>query len=365
MNKKSFLKNAVLYLQDQSVDIRIRMTFFLEYASLLVCLIGTVGMILLNQPVTSMIPNIVLFIISFIGLYLSHAKKNYELSTFVIILGCANIALPWMFFTAGGNESGMILWFIFSIVVTCLMSNSKYRILMAVITTVEDLVCICIGHYFPETVTPLVGDDSMFFDVVQSYAVVCVFLSIMLIIYITIYDKQRKELEAQKIELKNIMHTDALTGVLNRRAYYDEINIYKSNSHADNLVLVSMDVNGLKKINDLLGHSAGDDYIRAAAKAINDALGKYGHIFRTGGDEFMAILHCSLNEAKCFEERINQCISKLDSPWTENMAIAVGIVCCEENPDVDFEDIEKLADKRMYENKTAYYKRTGINRRRS
>lgn len=364
MNIKSLIKNAVVYLKDQNVDIRIRMTYFLEYASLLVCLIGTTGMILLKQPVSAMIPNIILFIISFIGLYLSHIKKRYDLSTFVIIFGCANIALPWMFFTAGGNDSGMLIWFLFGVVVTCMMSNGNHRMLMAVVTIAEDILCICIGHFFPQTITPLVGKNTVFYDELQSYSVVCVFLVIMLTIYISIYDNQRKQLEAQKKELKNIMQTDALTGVLNRRAYYDEINTYQNSKNINDLVLVSMDVNGLKKINDLLGHSAGDDYIRAAANAICNALGQYGQIFRTGGDEFMAILHCSPDEANCFEDRINECITKLDNPWTENMAIAVGIVCCEENPEMSFDDIEKLADKRMYDNKSAYYKRTGIDRRR-
>lgn len=364
MNLKFIFKHVLEYLNDQSVDIRIRMMYLLEYASLIACLFGTICMILLNQSVYSMIPNIILFVMSFVGLYFSHVKKMYDLSTLIMIIGCANIAVPWMFFSAGGNSSGMHIWFLFSVVVTCMMSNGKIRIFMATITIIEDLACICIGQFMPGTVTPLVGDNAEFYDQLQSYAVVCICLAAMLTIYITTYDNQRKKLETQSIELKNLMQTDALTGMFNRRAYYDEINAYSNGKRADDLVLVAMDVNGLKKINDLLGHSAGDAYICAAANVISEAMGQYGHIFRTGGDEFMAILHCSVEQAHGLEERINVCIQNAGNSWTDRMAIAIGVVCCKESDDTDLSEIEKMADQKMYENKAAYYRKNGIDRRR-
>lgn len=360
----SGIKRIISYLRDQSIDIRIRMMYFLEYASLIACVIGTVFMLLLHQSVESMIPNIILFVMSFIGLYLAHVKKQYDLSTLVMIIGCANIAVPWMFFVAGGNQSGMHVWLIFSVVVTCMMSRGGIRILMATITIIEDLACICIGHFYPNLITPLVGENAVITDQVQSFAAVCVCLTAMLAIYINTYENQRQQLEKQSIELRNIMQTDALTGVFNRRAYYDEINTYADSKQANDLVIVAMDVNGLKKVNDLLGHAAGDDYIRSAAKAIKDAIGQYGHIFRTGGDEFMALLHCSTDDAKNIETRINNSIANLENSWTEKMTIAVGVVCCNEMPDVALAEIEKAADKRMYENKAAFYRNSGIDRRR-
>lgn len=364
MGIKFLVKHLFIYLKDQSVDIRIRMLYFLEYASLLVCLIGTIFMILLHQPIASMIPNFILFVMSFLGLYLSHVRKKYDLSALIIIIGCANIALPWMFFSAGGSDSGMPVWFLFSIIVTCMMSNGKIRVLMAALTTAEDLACICVGHYFPETVTPLTGNDAAFIDYLQSFGLVCICLTTMLTIYIITYENQRKQLEAQSIELRTIMQTDALTGTFNRHAYYNEISALKNGGITDDLVIVAMDVNGLKRINDESGHSAGDDYIRAAARAVSRAMGQYGHIFRTGGDEFMAILHCSAEEAQNLERRLKESSSFPDNPWFNVMAIAIGIVCAKENPDLDLSELEKLADKKMYENKSAYYRQHGIDRRK-
>jgi len=364
VGKESVLKRIFAYLSDQTIDIRIRMMYFLEYASFGVCLIGTTCMILLKQSFVSMIPNGVLFIISLVSLYFSNVKKKYTISTLFMIIGCANIAVPWMFFSAGGNESGMHMWFLFSVVVTCMMATGRVRILMAVITIVEDTACICIDQLFPNAVAPLVGENAVFYDRLQSFAVVCVCLAVMLSIYIITYDNQSKKLEAQSIELKKLTLTDALTGVYNRHAFYEEINSYKDSSQAGNLVLVAMDVNGLKNVNDQLGHFAGDDYIVAAAKVISEAMEEYGHIFRTGGDEFMAILHCSREEAHSLENRLGKCIANQNNSWSDTMSIAIGVVCCEENPDIAIVEIEKLADKRMYENKAAYYRKKGIDRRK-
>lgn len=364
MNIKFLFKHFFAYMRNQEIDIRTRMMYFLEYGALFACLIGTICMVLLEQSLASMFPNIVLFVMSFVALYFSHKKKMYDVSSLIMIIGCANIALPWMFFSAGGNESGMHIWMIFGVVVTCMMSKGILRIVMSILTVVEDLVCITIGHFVPGSVTPLVGVDAAFYDQLQSFAVACVCLSIILSIYIATYEYQRKLLEAQSKELKSMMYTDALTGVFNRRAYYEEMQTFHENKLPDDLVIVAADVNGLKRVNDLLGHAVGDDYIRAAANVVSSVLGQYGHIFRTGGDEFMAILHCSVIEANLFEEKLSACIDNMENPWPEKMSLAVGTVCCRDNVGMSIDDIEKLADKRMYENKAAYYTKSGMDRRR-
>jgi len=363
MNPGFLWKHIFAYLKDSTVDIRIRMIYFLEYVAVFVGVIGTVAMIMLKQPIVAMVPNFVLLAMSFLGLYLSHVRKKYDLSALFIIIACANIALPWMFFSAGGNESGMQIWFLFGVVVSCMMAKGKSRVWMAAFTTIEDVVCIFIGHFYPHLVIPLVGENAVFVDQVQSFAIVCICLTVVLSIYIATYENQRKKLEEQSIELRNLMQTDALTGAFNRRAYYDEINMYKNGKAVDDLVIVAMDVNGLKKVNDLLGHSAGDEYIQNSAKVIERALGQFGHIFRTGGDEFMALLHCSAEEAKQIETRLKENIAQLDAAWADQMSIAIGIVCCGEHPGVELTELEKIADKKMYENKAAFYRQKGIDRR--
>ncbi|MBR5705734.1 MAG: diguanylate cyclase, partial [Deltaproteobacteria bacterium] len=57
----------------------------------------------------------------------------------------------------------------------------------------------------------------------------------------------------------------------------------------EDLAVFSIDVNGLKTVNDSLGHDAGDELIRGAADCISAAFGQTGKCYRTGGDEFVVL----------------------------------------------------------------------------
>jgi predicted signal transduction protein with EAL and GGDEF domain len=88
-------------------------------------------------------------------------------------------------------------------------------------------------------------------------------------------------------------YIDALTGIGNRRSYEESIVKEKAYSGIRHLAIVAFDVNYLKESNDNLGHKAGDELLIATANIIKKHLseGTGANIFRTGGDEFCAIVH--------------------------------------------------------------------------
>nr|MCR5099910.1 sensor domain-containing diguanylate cyclase [Butyrivibrio sp.] len=98
------------------------------------------------------------------------------------------------------------------------------------------------------------------------------------------------EEKKQEEQLIYKSRTDELTGLLNRRAYEEDI--YEQNDFPakDYFVSMSLDVNGLKVVNDTLGHAAGDELLIGASYCMNKSFGSYGKIYRTGGDEFIVIL---------------------------------------------------------------------------
>ena len=125
-----------------------------------------------------------------------------------------------------------------------------------------------------------------------------------------------------------------------------------------------MDVNGLKGVNDSLGHKAGDELIIGASECTKKAFTGLGKIYRTGGDEFMAIL-------KCNEEELNKQITafeQLISNWSGNMvnslSISYGIASVKDYPNLTVRELASEADKRMYEAKAEYYRQSGIDRRK-
>jgi diguanylate cyclase (GGDEF)-like protein len=99
------------------------------------------------------------------------------------------------------------------------------------------------------------------------------------------------ELEKTRSQLEVKLHTDPLTEALNRHAFYsmqrgEEI----STNGALSGVVVMIDVDNLKRINDEIGHLAGDAVIRATANAVRTLIRADDLLFRWGGDEFVAIV---------------------------------------------------------------------------
>ena len=138
-----------------------------------------------------------------------------------------------------------------------------------------------------------------------------------------------------------------VTGLPNRFVYINTANELQTSK---DVVVGSIDLNDLKKVNDSLGHKAGDLYIRANARTIADALKSFGKVYRTGGDEFMFI---GKNLEKCQEVLSGlQKQDKTDIQYGSfNLAFAFGLV--EKNKDEDVYGAAERADKLMYINKVA------------
>lgn len=158
-------------------------------------------------------------------------------------------------------------------------------------------------------------------------------------------------------------NTDGLTGCYNRRAYVDDIKAYKDNGIPDNLILVAMDINGLKTTNDTMGHAAGDELIMGAVSCIRGAMSGYGKIYRTGGDEFMAILMTDSDTMVRVAENFTELTLGWSGTLARELSVSIGYVVYSEDKPGDFGEMERLADRRMYDSKSNYYSVRGIDRR--
>ena len=143
-------------------------------------------------------------------------------------------------------------------------------------------------------------------------------------------------------KLHAISTVDQLTGVGNRRALTDFV---ASRLHPGTMYAIFfIDVNGLKKMNDTFGHARGDLLIQTIAYVLSNIAGK-DHIFRLGGDEFLALMPCrSDEEAIIIIDRIEQ------SMRTHNCSAAIGYVLCLA-PFSDLDAIIHEADEKMYRDK--------------
>jgi diguanylate cyclase (GGDEF)-like protein len=159
--------------------------------------------------------------------------------------------------------------------------------------------------------------------------------------------------------------TDPLSGVLSRHAYTQALaTLDAAGSLPDDLVVFVADINGLKRINDSIGHEAGDEMIRGAAQCLEAAFGSSSRIYRTGGDEFVVMHHMSRDEAEGMQARVKwETLS-----WTGDLIPGVTLSCghalAADCKGATAEELVREADLAMYDAKAAYYQSAGRDRRR-
>ena len=172
----------------------------------------------------------------------------------------------------------------------------------------------------------------------------------------------RRMVRRLNIEHQNSL-IDPLTGLLNRKAYDHELEHLDEDPQRGSLIYLSMDLNGLKEANDTQGHDAGDTLLSGAAEVMKSSFGLYGRIYRVGGDEFVGLVHLNDAQFRKAEELYHRSIAD----WTERngveLSISYGCARAEEHPDYSLEELAKLADSKMYEEKTRYYQSKGHDRR--
>lgn len=151
------------------------------------------------------------------------------------------------------------------------------------------------------------------------------------------------------VRLLNIGFRDSLTGLYNRNYFEQEIKRI-STGCSNSIGFISIDVDGLKVVNDNLGHSAGDRLLTTVGKLIKKSFGTKHSVIRFGGDEFIVLL---VNEDEEFVEKACQTLKeeieaynakKLAAPISVSLGWAVGKL---ENSN-DIHKFIEVADERMY-----------------
>lgn len=152
-----------------------------------------------------------------------------------------------------------------------------------------------------------------------------------------------------------ITKNDSLTGLLNRHAYFADINSDPKSITA----LISIDMNGLKAINDKEGHRAGDEALLTLAFCFVRPLKNKQSGYRVGGDEFIIVCR------KTSEEEVLQIVEKIkkyvsETPYTCSIGYSVN-----RDGKKSVNDLLKESDEMMYKEKDRFYIESGIDRRHS
>jgi diguanylate cyclase (GGDEF)-like protein len=142
--------------------------------------------------------------------------------------------------------------------------------------------------------------------------------------------------------LEDLAHTDELTALPNRREF-NRLTHHRPGRFP--FVILAMDLDGLKQVNDTLGHAAGDELLRHVASVLASSLRSGDVVARLGGDEFAAILfQADEADGRTVSERI---LASLQEPLNGTRpSLSIGIATGA--PDADSREVQAAADIAMY-----------------
>jgi two-component system, cell cycle response regulator len=177
------------------------------------------------------------------------------------------------------------------------------------------------------------------------------FLGAFSVAFNSLIDALREKRAAEE-RIRFLSIHDTLTGLYNRAYFQDEMARLERGRHFPVSMIVA-DIDGLKEVNDTAGHATGDLMIRGASRILQKGIRGEDVIARIGGDEFVVILP-DTDEAAA--DLVMTRMREAETSYKERhaiFAVRISLGCATAHEHSSLDEIFRLADRRMYENKAS------------
>lgn len=171
----------------------------------------------------------------------------------------------------------------------------------------------------------------------------------------------RFAIERHRIVASHMGHSmhDELTGLYNRRGFmeFGTKQLRLSVRDLKDLVVLYIDLDNMKTINDSFGHETGDQMLRDTADILRKALRETDIIARMGGDEFVALaLGAAAEYTGIIITRIMRCVQEFNQSGTRryNLSLSLGIASFDPRNPVELDELLMRADQAMYMDKRSH-----------
>jgi len=161
------------------------------------------------------------------------------------------------------------------------------------------------------------------------------------------------EMSKIRQELHDLAMHDFLTGLPNRKLFFDRFEIAKTNAQRENygIAILSMDIDRLKSVNDQFGHDAGDQVLVAVSNRLTGLLRKDDTVARFGGDEFLLLLlgiHSRNDASKIIEKIQERLLEPINiNPHIIEISTSIGVTLFPEDG-LDINTLIRKSDEAMY-----------------
>jgi len=253
----------------------------------------------------------------------------------------------------GGNESPYLPYFLLPVLVTIYSPRTRHTVVIGAVSAASLIVVALLARGDDQ---PAVIVGRLVTDLIELVAFVLftAFAGRALRDARHAITARAEQLAGERSSAMELAFTDALTGLHNRRYAEDLLKrLVSEAARGRPFSVLVLDLDGLKRINDTLGHAAGDRVIVRIGDLLRLQLRGADVPIRVGGDEFLALLPGTREEqARAVGERLRGAVR--DDDWSAiGLSVSISVGAAEWRSGQSGEDVVKAADARLYEVKRA------------
>lgn len=279
-------------------------------------------------------------------LYMFVKGKHPAVVKDVFLVFLCNIYLPSAWLTSPGSYSAMNYYGLLIIMISIILVDNarKFEYFFPISVVIEMMILINLEPYWPEQYKVYSLPMARSLDLSVNFLIVAT------IIFSVVYTLNRY-FDSEHHRIFTVSVTDQLTGIYNRHYLLNALENNSLDRKEQGYVFIMMDLNNFKKVNDVYGHSAGDEVLRQFADALVQASRKSDIVARYGGDEFVLVLmDADLNTADAVISRITENFTPVQTKY-EELCLSIGFGTAVSNGK-SLGEIMKIADLNLYRNKS-------------
>ena len=256
---------------------------------------------------------------------------------FWTVAGVLTVGLLGILDYATGNELTLSLFYLIPVVLVTWGVDRKMGLFMSVISGLTLLGAeIAAGQTYSHPIFYLLNT---------------LLRTLFYVVVVYLVDELQKSRKEERLAAR----TDFITGAVNAR-YFNELlqmEISRIRRYPHPITLVYIDVDNFKLVNDLFGHSIGDEVLRCIALALKSQLRNTDTVARLGGDEFVMLLPSTRQpEARVVVSKVYASLIETMRRKNWPVTFSMGAVTCEFSP-YSAEQLVNMADELMYEVKNS------------